>query len=154
MVISVDPIGSTVERDPTDHTPLTPSPTHERSRSSSVSPSLAPQFPAQEPGSLPLTPPTSSGPHSASKATPDQSTTSSRQSHQEYLDSLQPPSEEEFQRLAKVQEQREKEHRRRSQELRRKSVAMTQQSTEARQDFVQTKAAEKEEQSGHRRSIF
>ncbi|KAI1378607.1 hypothetical protein F4677DRAFT_372728 [Hypoxylon crocopeplum] len=127
-------------------------PSHMRRRSSSSSPSLsrAPQHSAQGPGSLPLTPPSSPGPYSESKTPSD--TTASHQSRQEYLDSLHPPSSEEFERLAKLQEEREKEHKRRDQELRRKSAAIARQSMEARQDFVQTKA--KEEQPEHHHSIF
>lgn len=168
-MIYSDLSGKMSEGDPADdtlHTLLRPSSSAQRrspsfstpspSPSASPSSSQAPQNPAPEPGSLPITPPSSPGPpHRESVTSVDRSTTSSRKSHQEYLDSLQPPSEEEFQRLAKLQEQREKEHKRRSQELRHRSISIAQKSMEARQDFMQAKAAEEEEENiGRRRSIF
>lgn len=133
----------------------TPTSSPQRTRSPPASPSLlseAPQHPAPGPGSLPLTPPASPGPNKESKTSPDTAAaatgtnTTSHQSHQEYLDSLQPPSQEEFVRLAKLQEQREKEHKRRDQELRHLSMATARRSMEARQDFMQTKAEGQEQE--------
>ncbi|XXH05685.1 hypothetical protein Hte_012120 [Hypoxylon texense] len=145
---SVGPSGKMIEGESTNHSVQIPSSTRRRSSSPSpsASPSLskAPPDPALGPGSLPLTPPLSPGPHIKFETSPD--TTSSHQSHREYLDSLHPPSGEEFERLAKLQEQREKEHRHRDQELRRISVAIARRSMEARHDFMQTKAEEDEQQ--------
>ncbi|RYP85309.1 hypothetical protein DL770_005055 [Monosporascus sp. CRB-9-2] len=98
------------------------------------------------PRSLPITPPTSPGSHVKSRASLD--TNISHRSHQEYLDSLQPPSSEEFARLARVQEEREKQHRHRDHELQRQNRINAWQSMEARRDFMATKADEKH----HRRS--
>ncbi|KAK6949264.1 hypothetical protein Daesc_009338 [Daldinia eschscholtzii] len=108
----------------------------------SSSHSLAPQLAAATPGSLPLTPPTSPGPYKEAKNSPN--ATTSQKSHQEYLDSLHTPSEEEFQRLANLQEQREKEHKHRDQELRRQSVVTAHRSMKARRDFMQSKATEED----------
>ncbi|KAF3057241.1 hypothetical protein GL218_06128 [Daldinia childiae] len=118
---------------------------------------LSPQLAAATPGSLPLTPPSSPGPYRESKSSPDTTSHQSHQSHQsrqEYLDSLQPPSKEEFQRLTLLQEQREKEHKRRDQELRRQSIVIAHTSMQARRDFMQSKVAEEEERLGHHHSIF
>lgn len=131
------------------------SPSLSISLSLSSSHSLAPQLAAATPGSLPLTPPSSPGPYRESKNSPDTTTSHlSHQSRQEYLDSLQPPSKEEFQRLTKLQGQREKEHKRRDQELRRQSLVIAHTSMQARRDFMQSKVAEEEERLGHHHSIF
>ncbi|RYP42769.1 hypothetical protein DL768_010241 [Monosporascus sp. mg162] len=100
------------------------------------------------PRSPPITPPTSPGSHVKPRASLD--TNFSHRSHQEYLDSLQPPSSDEFARLARVQEEREKEHRHRDHELQRQNRIKARQSMEARRDFVATKADEEH----HRRSIL
>lgn len=128
------------ERQLADRTTTLPSPSHRRSSS-------IPQNPTSNPGSLPLTPPSSPAPPRATKPSSDTST--SHKTHQEYLDSLKPPSGEEFKRLASVQEEREKEHKRRIQELRRKGVTTARRSIEARQDFMQAKADEEERIGKH-----
>ncbi|KAL7620411.1 hypothetical protein AAE478_009406 [Parahypoxylon ruwenzoriense] len=142
------------EREPAGHTaPLPPpilSPTRTRRLSSpSPSPRQAPQITTSRSGSLPVTPPSSPGPRRDSKTSPG--TTTPHQSHQEYLDSLHPPSGEEFERLIKLQEQREKERKHRNQELRHQSHVTARTSMEARRDFVRSKAA-REDRQGRRRS--
>lgn len=141
---SVGLSGNMIGGESADQSPPIPSSTYIRSSSPSPSLSKAPLDSASRPGSLPLTPPLSPGPHIKFK--PPHDSTASHQNHQEYLNSLHPPSVEEFERLAKLQEQREKEHRHRDQELRRLSVAIARQSMEAREDFMQTKAEEEERQ--------
>ncbi|RYP32488.1 hypothetical protein DL767_005177 [Monosporascus sp. MG133] len=123
---------------------LTPSLTLPLRRSSSPSP----PHPVT-PRSPPITPPTSPGSYVKSRASLD--TNFSHRSHQEYLDSLQPPSSEEFARLARVQEEREKEHRHRDHELQRQNRINARQSMEARRDFMATKA---DEEHHRRRSVF
>ena len=65
---------------------------------------------------------------------------------------MQPPSAEEFERLARVQEQREKEHRHRDHRLRRLSRTSAREVMEARAEFVQASAAEGERRR-HRSSL-
>ncbi|KAI1077391.1 hypothetical protein F5B20DRAFT_273933 [Whalleya microplaca] len=133
---------------------LTGQPTLARSPSPS-SAMHAPQYPASDittSGSLPLTPPTSPGPHTGTKTSFD--TTLSHSSRQEYLDSLQPPTSEEFARLARLQEQREKEHKHRDHKLRRQSLATAQRGMEARRNSIQIQAPEGEQRGERRRSIF
>lgn len=60
----------------------------------------------------------------------------STRSHQEYLDSLPLPSNEDFARLASVQEQRERERKRHSRELQCLSEDLAKKSSEARQEFM------------------
>lgn len=106
-----------------------------------------PQTPAQpleppKPGSPPITPPESPRLESDSKASLHNTTDSRRstpRSHQQYLDSLQPPSERDFERLAKVQQQREDEHKRRNHSLLEQSAQFTQQSAAAEQEFAEVK---------------
>ncbi|KAI1844598.1 hypothetical protein JX266_009271 [Neoarthrinium moseri] len=93
--------------------------------------------PPSGPFPFPITPPQSPRPESDSKVSVD--TAASRRSprsHQEYLDSLQPPSDTDFVRLAKVQEDREKEHRRRNRHLQDRSVHLASEFMEARHDFA------------------
>ncbi|KAJ3553476.1 hypothetical protein NPX13_g10879 [Xylaria arbuscula] len=59
--------------------------------------------------------------------------------HQRYLDSLQPPSDEEFNRLCHVQEEREREHKERNNDLRRREKMTARKSMEARRDFMKSK---------------
>ena len=54
---------------------------------------------------------------------------------------MQPPSAAEFERLARIQEQREKEHRRRDHRLRRLSRTSAREVLEARAEFIQANAA-------------
>ncbi|KAH8203992.1 hypothetical protein TruAng_001803 [Truncatella angustata] len=114
--------------------PATPEPTGTPPRSQPLE-LLEPSRP-----SLPLTPPQS--PRLVSDSKPSLDTTysgRSTRSHQEYLDSLQPPSESDFQRLAKVQEEREQEHKRRNRHLTEQSHHFAHRSTEAKQEFTEAK---------------
>ncbi|RYP61857.1 hypothetical protein DL771_009976 [Monosporascus sp. 5C6A] len=122
---------------------LTPSLTLPPRRSSSPGPPHS-----ATPRSPPITPPTSPGSLMKSRASLD--TNLSYRSHQEYLDSLHPPCKEEFTRLARVQEEREKEHRHRDHELKRQGRINARQSMEARRDLMATKA---DEEDHHRPSI-
>ncbi|KAK9425505.1 putative IQ domain-containing protein IQM6 [Seiridium unicorne] len=91
-------------------------------------------------GSLPITPPLSPRLESESKASLDTAhSRRSTQSHQEYLDKLQPPSDQDFHRLARVQEEREQEHKRRNRHLLDQSAHLGQQSSVAQQEFVEAK---------------
>jgi hypothetical protein len=86
---------------------------------------------------LPITPPRSPSLRNPSKVS--LGTIDSRlstRSHQDYLDSLQPPSDKDFKRLAKVQEEREKEHERRNHNLQNLSVELQQKSMEAEHEFA------------------
>ncbi|KAF2972169.1 hypothetical protein GQX73_g1401 [Xylaria multiplex] len=67
---------------------------------------------------------------------------------QQYLDSLQPPSDQDFDRLSSLQEDREKEHRQRNNDLRRQDRMAARKSMEARRDFMKTKALEEEKREG------
>lgn len=64
--------------------------------------------------------------------------------HQQYLDTLQPPSDEEFNRLCSIQEKREQKHRRRNNDLRSRDKMTARKSMEARRDFMKTKVLEDE----------
>ncbi|TRX94944.1 hypothetical protein FHL15_004029 [Xylaria flabelliformis] len=64
--------------------------------------------------------------------------------HQQYLDSLQPPSDQDFARLCSLQEDREKEHKRRDNDLRRQDRVAARKSMEARRDFMKSKALAEE----------
>lgn len=89
-------------------------------------------------GSLPITPPQSPRLGSDSKTSLDTAASRrSTRSHQEYLDSLQPPSELEFERLARVQEEREQEHKLRNRHLIHQSHSIAQQSAEAEHEFAE-----------------
>ncbi|GAW21248.1 hypothetical protein ANO14919_107660 [Xylariales sp. No.14919] len=97
--------------------------------------------------------PKSPSPISLASQTPPlrQSTpTESRQSesisspHQQYLDSLQPPSGQDFDRLFYLQEDKEKEHKHRNNDLRRRERMTARESMEARRDFMKTKALEED----------
>ncbi len=63
---------------------------------------------------------------------------------QQYLDSLQPPSGQDFHRLCNVQEEREAEHRRRDNDLRRRGKVAARKSMEARRDFMKAKVLEED----------
>ncbi|CAJ2500254.1 Uu.00g031070.m01.CDS01 [Anthostomella pinea] len=103
--------------------------------------------------SLPSAPPLSLALQAEPRTSPDAS--SSPRSHQRYLDSLQPPSEKDFARLATLQEQREREHRHRNHELQRQTVATSQKSMEARRDFMHTKAVDGDKKAAaHRHSLL
>ncbi|KAF7519070.1 hypothetical protein G7054_g13225 [Neopestalotiopsis clavispora] len=114
--------------------PATPAPSPKQTRQ------LAATTPPTQPllGSLPITPPQSPRLGSDSKASLDTAASRrSTRSHQEYLDSLQPPSELEFERLAKVQEEREQEHKRRNRHLLHESLSIAQQSADAEHEFAE-----------------
>ncbi|KAJ8133064.1 hypothetical protein O1611_g555 [Lasiodiplodia mahajangana] len=72
----------------------------------------------------------------------------SSSSHQEYLDSLQPPSDLDFARLCSLQEGREKEHRHRNNDLKRQDRITALKSMEARRDFMKTKVLKEGEEEG------
>ncbi|TGJ87652.1 hypothetical protein E0Z10_g1152 [Xylaria hypoxylon] len=81
--------------------------------------------------------------------------------HQQYLDSLQPPSRHDFDRLYNLQEAREGEHRHRNSNLRRQGRMVAHKSMKARRDFMKTKVLVEEKREGsneaaqgHRRSVF
>lgn len=136
---------------PSTSTP-TPSPlrmTLPRGSSPPVPHSPAASQPAS-PG-LALTPPTSSVGSSYAKSQRSFNTGSTQRSHQEYLDSLQPPSKEEFARLAKVQEEREKDHRHRDHLLQRQNRINAHRSMEAQSSLDQANPVE---DSQRRSSIF
>jgi hypothetical protein len=109
----------------------------------------------EPPGDLPITPPQSPRLELDNKPKDSKislSTTGSRRStrsHQEYLDSLKPPSDEEFALLAKVQEECEKEHRRRNQSLQNQSANLAYKSMEARHDFAEAQH-QQQQQHQHR----
>lgn len=88
------------------------------------------------------------GESSASLDTTASSRRSTR-SHREYLDSLQPPSGEEFARLARVQEEREREHRRRNQALQEQAARLACKSAEARHNFVEAQQQQQQHQVEH-----
>ncbi|KAJ2967816.1 hypothetical protein NUW58_g10357 [Xylaria curta] len=84
---------------------------------------------------------------------------------QQYLDSLQLPSDQDFARLCSLQEDRERAHRHRDNDLRRQGKIATRKSMEARREFMKSKILveeeEKEKEKGpnetsqsHQGSIF
>ncbi|KAK8009032.1 IQ calmodulin-binding motif protein [Apiospora marii] len=96
----------------------------------------------------PLTPPPESrGPPQEieSKVLSSNTTTSpsrSTRSRQEYLDSLQPPSGDEIQRLAELQDQRARERKQHTRELRHKSVDIAKTEASAQRDFMESRQHE------------
>ncbi|KAK5632648.1 hypothetical protein RRF57_008362 [Xylaria bambusicola] len=80
----------------------------------------------------------------ATAATKSETSEFTSLSHQQYLDSLQPPSAQEFKRLCSVQEEKEKEHRRRNNDLRHRNKINAYKSIEARRDFMKTKVIEED----------
>lgn len=78
--------------------------------------------------------PQSANPHAKPTSSP----------HQQYLDSLQPPSDQDFARMCSLQEDREKEHKHRNNNLRRQEKITARKSIEARRDFMKSKALTEE----------
>lgn len=134
-------------------------PAGNRPSSEHPSPSLAPASPEDQRSATtaesgqadhnphPLTEGLTKGGNTPQPTNPRAKSTSS--SRQEYLDSLQPPSDQDFIRLCSLQEDREREHKRRDNELRHQDKATARKSMEARRDFMKSKALE-EERGGER----
>lgn len=110
--------------------------------------------PALEGGSQPqrpLTPPpeSSEGPPQeiepkapALDTTTTASPSRSTRSHQEYLDSLQPPSGDEIQRLAELQDSRARERKQHTRELRHQSADIAKTEASAQRDFMESRQHE------------
>lgn len=83
------------------------------------------------------------------RSTGPRAESTSSSSRQEYLDSLQPPSDQDFVRLCSLQEDRERDHKHRDNELRRQGKVTARRSMEARRDFMKSKALEEEKEEGN-----
>lgn len=81
---------------------------------------------------------------SSARQTADAQAEPTSSPHQQYLDSLQPPSDQDFARLCSLQETREREHRQRDSELRRQDKITSRKTMEARRDFMKSKVLEEE----------
>ncbi|KAK8072020.1 hypothetical protein PG996_005368 [Apiospora saccharicola] len=97
----------------------------------------------------PLTPPPESSrgsPQEIESKAPSLDTTvspsRSTRSHQEYLDSLQPPSGDEIQRLAELQDQRARERKQHTHDLRHKSADIAKTEASAQRDFMESRQHE------------
>ncbi|KAK7962697.1 IQ calmodulin-binding domain-containing protein [Apiospora aurea] len=103
--------------------------------------------PALEGSQRPLTPPLEprgrpdQGPKSKAPSLSPDTTASPRsaRSHQEYLDSLQPPSGDEIQRLAELQDQRARERKQHTRDLRHKSADIAKTEASAQRDFMESR---------------
>ncbi|KAK6820972.1 IQ calmodulin-binding domain-containing protein [Apiospora arundinis] len=95
--------------------------------------SLPPAAPPRTP------PPDESNTPSLDTTVASPKSTSTTRSHQEYLDSLQPPSGEEIQRLATLQDQRARERKQHVRDLRHKEADIAKTEISAQRDFMETR---------------
>ncbi|KAK8061534.1 hypothetical protein PG994_007900 [Apiospora phragmitis] len=101
--------------------------------------------PALEGSQAPLTPPLESKrllhqePESKAPSPDTTASPGSSRSHQEYLDSLRPPSGDEIQRLAELQDQRARDRKQHTRELRHKSADIAKTEASAQRDFMESR---------------
>lgn len=111
-------------------------------------PRPAPALEGPQPQRRPLTPPPESrgSPQEIEHKVPPLDTTTSpsrsTRSRHEYLESLQPPSGDEIQRLAELQDQRARERKQHTRELRHRSADIAKAEASAQRDFMESRQHE------------